>query len=56
MSGERKVFKAELKIVQDCDEVLTVDQAHQWLEEYFVGSDLGEVTVLSVYEAEDEDE
>lgn len=48
MSG--KVFTARLKIVQECDDVLDEAEVKQWLEEYFSGSDLGDVIVLEVEE------
>ena len=50
-----KVFKARLKITQECNGELDEDEVRQWLEEYFKGCDLGEVAVLHVEESEDDD-
>ncbi len=52
--SDRKVFTAHLKIVQECDDELDEAEVKQWLEEYFSGSDLGDVTVLEVKETKEE--
>lgn len=50
-----KVFTARLKIKQECDGELDEDEVRQWLEEFFSGCDLGEVSVLHVEESEDDE-
>jgi hypothetical protein len=50
-----KVFKARLKISQECDDELDEDKVRQWLEEFFDGCDLGTVTVAHVEEIDDDD-